>query len=96
MTGEETQIRDGLARQRTELANERTLLAYVRTALALLLTGMGLLKFFGTVSATILGWGSLVLGPLVLLIGFWRFLHSRQQIEGFRAGVPRPPSGDRA
>jgi putative membrane protein len=85
---EDTLTRDELARQRTGLANERTLLAYVRTALAFLLTGVGLLKFFASALSDVLGWISLGIGPLVLIIGAWRFFQARHRIDRIRTERP--------
>jgi putative membrane protein len=78
----DTELRDNLAADRTHLANERTLLAYVRTALALVGAGAGLLHFFETSSAKLIGGSMIATGIVGLGIGIWRFRTVRRHIAG--------------
>jgi putative membrane protein len=90
-TVEELILRDHLALDRTRLANERTLLAYLRTALMLIVAGATAVKFVGeTHSVIITGWVFIALGAFVALIGTWRFLTMRRDINARRA-PPRHP-----
>jgi putative membrane protein len=83
---EELILRDHLALDRTRLANERTLLAYLRTALMLVVAGATAVKFVGENDAVIVtGWVFIGLGILVAVIGAWRFLTMRRDINARRA-----------
>ena len=78
--------RDNLALQRTRLANERTFLAYVRTALSLLAGGVVLFQFFATRSTYVLaGWLLVSCGAAVLIVGIFRFLQTRRQLDRSKA-----------
>jgi len=75
--------RDHLALMRTDLANERTLLAYLRTSLMSAGSGLTLIKFFADLNSAIqIGWGFLVLGAIIALIGVIRFLRMRAHMRG--------------
>ena len=83
---EELILRDHLALDRTRLANERTLLAYLRTALMLIVAGATAAKFVGeTHSVIIAGWLFIALGVVVAVLGTWRFLTMRRDINARRA-----------
>ncbi len=70
-----------LARGRNRLANERTMLAYMRTAIMLFATGGTLIKFFApALIAIIAGWLIMLIGAVVVVIGFWRFLRARAKL----------------
>jgi len=65
---------------RDHLASERTFLAYMRTSLAIASSGVALVQFFSTASSTSLpvyvrplGASTVILGLLVLFIGFTRY-----------------------
>lgn len=77
---EEFILRDHLATDRTVLANERTLLAYVRTTLALLAVGGSFIHFFDSLALTVTGWGLVLLGFVLLVIGASHFLRMRARI----------------
>ena len=81
-TDEAASVRDHLALDRTLLANERTLLAYARTALALAGAGAVVIRFFEGLEALLGGWGLIVLGIGVAVLGVWRFLRMQAHING--------------
>lgn len=71
-----------LALIRTDLANERTLLAYGRTALMLVATGVSLVKFFDlSFDFVLIGWGLIVIGGIVGLIGMIRFARLKRRLD---------------
>ena len=77
-----TNSRDWLALQRTRLANERTFLAYVRTALSLLAAGVVLFQFLSNSLIYVLaGWLLIFCGAAVLIIGGYRFVQTRRQVQ---------------
>lgn len=69
-------LNDYLAIDRTILSNERTLLSYGRTALAMVIIGGSAMKFFGSLSLTIIGWLFLAGGVVVMVIGWRRYRHT--------------------
>jgi putative membrane protein len=80
-SAEELILRDHLALDRTRLANERTLLSYVRTALMLAVAGATAVKFVGEHPEVIVtGWIFIAVGIAVGVIGIWRFLAMRRDI----------------
>src|SRR3954462_9611022 len=84
-TAEELILRDHLALDRTRLANERTLLSYVRTALMLFGAGATAVKFVGVNPGVIVtGWVFMASGLIVGLIGAWRFVTMRRDINDRR------------
>jgi putative membrane protein len=90
-TVEELILRDHLALDRTRLANERTLLAYLRTALMLLVAGATAVKFVAeTASVVVSGWLFIGLGIVVAVLGTWRFLTMRRDINARRPPARRP------
>ncbi|MBR9831083.1 DUF202 domain-containing protein [Acidiluteibacter ferrifornacis] len=66
-------LRDFLALERTKLANERTLLSYIRASLYLLLGGIALLKLEGFEQIKFLGYTSLSLTVILLIVGIFRY-----------------------
>lgn len=81
-------IRDQLSFERTNLANERTLLAYIRTFLGVIAAGAALLKLFEVTWAQTAGIVLLVLGPLLLVFGLWRFFRIKAMLKHY------PPDPD--
>lgn len=72
---------DDLALIRTDLANERTLLAYLRTSLMVFGTGATLIKFFADSDWLCqTGWGLVVAGLFVGVLGVIRFLLMRKRL----------------
>jgi len=81
----EGDFRDTLALERTRLANERTFLAYVRTSLSLLAGGAVLFQFFSSrPSYLAIAWVLAGLGGVVLLVGIFRFVRVRSQLNSNR------------
>jgi inner membrane protein YidH len=66
-------LRDHLAVDRTIMANETSFLAYIRTALTLAVAGVTLLKLFGDVYTSIIGWVFLGLSALLFINGAIRY-----------------------
>jgi putative membrane protein len=73
-------LRDHLAIERTKLANERTLLSYIRTTLYLILGGIAFLEMKELEEIKGLGYFSLSLSVIVLIIGILRFYQLRKYI----------------
>jgi len=73
-------LRDYLALERTKLANERTLLSYIRSSLYLLIGGLALLKIEDFERIDYLGYLSLILTVLFLIIGIYRFRKLNNQL----------------
>ena len=80
---EEIILRDHLALQRTRLANERTLLSYLRTSLYLLLGGIAFLQLQGFDTIKWIGYLSLSLSFLILVIGFFRFFNLKKRLNKY-------------
>ena len=76
-------LRDFLALERTKLANERTLLSYIRASLYLLLGGIALLKIEGFEQIHFLGYISIALTVILLLIGLFRFHRLKQKLRNY-------------
>lgn len=74
-------LRDHLAIERTKLANERTLLSYIRTTLYLVLGGIAFLGMQDLKEIRGLGYLSLALAIIVLIIGIVRFLELKKHIK---------------
>jgi putative membrane protein len=72
MKENELKLSDVLAIERTRLANTRTFLAYFRSSVFFLATGLSIIKinFFDEVSY--LGWGFVILAPLLFFLGLYR------------------------
>jgi putative membrane protein len=71
---EEIILRDHLAMERTKLANERTLLSYIRTSLYLLLGGVGMLGLNDFQDIRWLGYVSLALSAILIVVGIYRYV----------------------
>ena len=74
-------VSDQLAIERTNLSNERTPLAYTRTFLGMVAAGAALWKPFDVSWARGAGAACLLLRPLVMLFGLWRFFRIRQSLQ---------------
>jgi putative membrane protein len=78
---EEIILRDHLAIERTRLSNERTLLSYIRTSLYLMLGGIAFLGMQGLEEIKVMGYFSLSLSFIILVIGIARFFQLKKQIK---------------
>jgi putative membrane protein len=76
-------LRDFLALERTKLANERTLFAYIRTSLYLILAGIAFLQLKDFDNIKWLGFISLILSVVLLIIGIWKYYRLNQQLKEF-------------
>jgi putative membrane protein len=76
-------LRDYLAMERTKLANERTLLSYIRSSLYLLLGGIALIQLQGFENIKFLGYVSLVLTVVLVIIGVYRFQKLNRQLKNY-------------
>ena len=74
-------LRDHLAMERTKLANERTLLSYIRTSLYLVLGGIAFLGMKNLEELRNLGYFSLVLSVILLIIGLVRFYQLKRHLK---------------
>ncbi len=81
MKNNELILRDQLAIDRTRLANERTFLAYFRTFIVILSSGVAILKLEILEDIKNLGYFFLIISPLILLIGLFRFFYVRKHIQ---------------
>lgn len=77
-------LRDELAIDRTLLANERTFLAYLRTAIALVLAGVTFIHFASNSWLEILGYISVPIGIIILILATIRYRKVRANILGVR------------
>ena len=80
MKEEELILRDKLAIDRTRLANERTFLAYFRTSIFFVGTGISIIQIQFFEDIMHLGWGLVLLGPIILFIGIFRLFHVKRRI----------------
>jgi putative membrane protein len=78
---EEIILRDHLALERTKLANERTLLSYIRTSLYLVLGGIAFLGMRDLEEIKKLGYFSISLAIVILIIGITRFLQLKKHLK---------------
>jgi putative membrane protein len=74
-------LRDHLAMERTKLANERTLLSYLRTSLYLVLGGFAFLGMKDLEQLKNLGYLSLALSVILLIIGVVRFHQLKKHLK---------------
>jgi putative membrane protein len=74
-------IRDYLARQRTTLANERTLLSFIRTSLYFLVSGVALFEVEKLNHIRQLGYLSMVLSIVFLIVGIVSYLRIRSRLK---------------
>lgn len=77
-----------LSLERTYLSIERTLLAYIRTFVGLLAAGAALVKLFDVAWARSSGIALLIISPVVLLFGFWRFVHIHAKLKRYGSFGP--------
>lgn len=80
---EEIILRDYLALERTKLANERTLLSYIRSALYLMLGGIAIIQLEGFESIKFLGFISLGLTIILVIVGIYRFQKLNKQLKNY-------------
>jgi putative membrane protein len=78
---QEGQLRDRLARERTNLAIERTFLAYVRTALAFIVVGIPAVVMFESRLILMLGVASIVLGLVVAVFSVYRYANVKRLLQ---------------
>ncbi len=76
-------LRDHLALERTRLSNERTLMSYIRSSLYLLIGGIALIQIEGYGDLLYVGYLSLLLCVLFLVVGFFRFYRLRDQLDQY-------------
>jgi len=74
-------LRDHLSMERTRLANERTLLSYLRTSLYMLLGGIAFLGMRDLEEVRNLGYFSLALSILLVVIGIIRFYQLKKHLK---------------
>lgn len=84
---EEIILRDYLAMERTKLANERTLLSYIRSSLYLLLGGIAIIQLEGFESIKFIGYISLGLTILLVIIGIYRFQKLNRQLKNYYSQI---------
>ncbi|WP_121667614.1 DUF202 domain-containing protein [Mesonia aquimarina] len=77
----EKKLREHLALERTKLANERTLLAYIRASLYLLVGGIALLQLKEYPRLHWVGYASLVICVLFIIIGIWRYIALERKLK---------------
>lgn len=74
-------LRDYLAIERTRLANERTLLTYVKSSIYLILGGIAFLQLKDFERIKYLGYLSLLLSVIFLIIGIYRFILLKKSLK---------------
>ena len=75
-----------MALERTKLANERTLLSYIRSSL-LLLGGIAIIQLEGFEGIKFIGYISLFLTILLLVIGIYRFQKLNKQLRAYNKQI---------
>lgn len=73
--------RNLLAIGRTILANERTLLSFLRTALCFFMGGIAMIKYWNHPVIVGLGFVFIVLAPLLLVWGLFRYSHAKKALQ---------------
>ena len=81
MKEDKLNLSDRLAIERTHLANERTFLAFFRSAVFFLGTGISILHINFFEDIPYLGWGFILLSPLMFLFGLFRLVRVRKFIK---------------
>ncbi len=81
MEKDKLSLSDRLAIERTHLANERTFLAFFRLSVFFLGTGISIIHINFFKDIPFLGWGLVVLSPLMFLFGLYRLVYVRRFIE---------------
>ena len=79
--GEKNDAKNMMAIGRTIMANERTLLAFLRTALGFFLGGTAMIKYLKHPFIEGLGWVFLVVAPVLLVWGVYRYKHVKKAIK---------------
>lgn len=74
---------DLLAIDRTKMANERTFLAYFRTFIVFLSSAVAIIKLEVLQEIIFLGYALLMVSPILLLIGIWRFFRMKRHLKKF-------------
>ena len=82
-TNEPLILRDHLALERTRLSNERTLLSYIRSSLYLFIGGIALIQVEGYGDLLYVGYLSLLICVVSLVVGFYRFHRLRKQLDRY-------------
>lgn len=80
-------LRDYLAMERTKLANERTLLSYIRSSLYLLLGGIAIIQLEGFEGIKFIGYISLGLTIILVIIGIYRFQKLNRQLKNYYSQI---------
>ena len=91
---DEKLLREHLALERTKLANERTLLSYIRASIYLLISGLALLqiKDYQGISLMWVGYLSLFLCILFIVVGFSRYVALERKLNGLLREQPEDNS----
>lgn len=79
----ELKLTDHLAIERTRLANERTFLAYFRTGVVFFSSGMAVIKLQLFEDIAWIGYILIIMGPILLLIGFIRSIYVKRKIKKY-------------
>ncbi len=66
-------LADRLAVANTLMANERTLLSFFRTSVFFLASGISIIEINFFKEIPYLGWGFVILSPILFLFGLYRF-----------------------
>ena len=80
---DQSNIKDQLAMDRTVLANERTFLAYFRTFVVFLSSGMAILKLNQFSALTEIGYGLMITGIVLLIMGSIRYFMIRKRLKSY-------------
>ncbi len=72
MNENKLKLTDQLAIVRTQLANTRTFLAYFRSSVFFLATGLSIIHINFFEDVPYLGWGFVVLSPMLFIMGYYR------------------------
>jgi len=81
MKEEDLILRDLLAVERTKLANERTFLAYFRSSVFFIATGISIISIHLLEKVDYLGWGFILLSPIMFFIGLHRIMSVKKAIK---------------
>jgi len=74
-------LADRLAVENTLLANERTLLSFFRSSVFFLATGISILKIHFLSEIPFIGWFFVLLSPILLIIGIYRYYAVKKHIK---------------
>ena len=81
MEKDKLNLSDRLAIERTHMANERTFLAFFRSSVFFLGTGISIIHINIFEDVPYLGWGFIILSPLMFLMGLYRLIKVRKFIK---------------